>query len=117
MMTHRDIIPTHAIHAPTPDVNLIQLYPGTHFEISLHYDTAVVLGLLAWSVLGVGVYLYGHGLKPEPKPLFTLICGPAAWMAACWKITYLTKIRRKSSPPPLPQPQLIEGWKMPKHRS
>ena len=88
----------------------VTLWQNPH--LWLHDDGFWLAILLAWTVLGVPVYLFiGRGMKAQPKPLLTLVCGPAVYFIALYKVIMLRKV--VSRPPPLPS----KSWQMPHGRN
>lgn len=83
----------------------------------MHIDGFILGCYLAWSLFGLVVYLFGHGLAPRPRPLYALLCGPAAWIAGIYKWHHLERHRREVTPPPLPKHVVVQSqWKMPNNR-
>lgn len=111
----------HNLHPlPTPEWDVVNVWNDPHMTITLHQDGFILAIYLAWTLGGLAIYLFGHGLAPRDRPLFALMCGPAAWIAGIWKWYHLSKLRNVT-PPPLPKtihtPVRVEIWRMPKPRN
>jgi hypothetical protein len=67
-------------------------------SIPLDPIALVAIGVLAWSLLGLWLWMNfddsdgGSGLFF--RFMFTLFCGPAAWLTATWKATHRPRRRR-----------------------
>jgi hypothetical protein len=101
----------HELHLPPHD-DMVTLWSGDHYTVALHQDGFILAVYLAWSLIGLAVYLFGHGLAPRPRTLLGLFCGPGAWIAAGYKCYHLEKHRRDALPPPLPKvkPPPLRHW-------
>ena len=67
---------------------------------------AVAIGVLAWSLLGLWLWLNSEDKEGGPRSILrfmcTFSCGPSAWIIATWKATHRPP-RPRGGPPMKPE--------------
>jgi hypothetical protein len=76
---------------------------------------AVAVGVLAWSFLGLWLWLGFEDNEGGPRSIFgfmfTFFCGPSAWIIATWKATHLPPRPRGGPPMKLAQWTRPQDWR------
>jgi hypothetical protein len=84
-------------------------------SIPLTPPESVAIGVLAWSLLGLWLWLNfdenDGGVGPFLRFMFTFLCGPAAWLTATWKATHPPRRRRGVRPIKAEQWTWPDNWK------
>jgi hypothetical protein len=84
-------------------------------SIPLDPIAAVAIGVLAWSLLGLWLWLpfeHNDGASgPFFEFLFTFFCGPSAWITATWKATHRPPRPRRGPPMKAKQWMWPDNWK------
>ncbi len=85
-------------------------YPVAPPDTFWHDDGILFAWILTWAIIGVPIYLFGHGLAPLPKPGLTILGGPAVWFIALYKATHLRWIRKEAAQKLKKQQEWLSPW-------
>jgi len=84
-------------------------------SIPLDPVALVAMGVLVWSLLGLWLWLSfddnDGGSGPFFRYMFTLFCGPSAWVIATWKATRRPRPSRRRSAMGAEQWTWPENWR------